>query len=303
MFYILRYRDAMTKAGSLARIAAAYAIALGVAAGWLGWGPDTRWLWLDTLIADLLATLVVFAASRRYRNSSCYDAYWSVVPPVLLVYWWSQGGLGVDDMRSWLVAAVVLLWSVRLTGNWVRGFPGLHHEDWRYPMVRGRAGRWELLADLVAIHVVPTLQVFLGMLPVYIVVARADRGLNWIDALALLAGLGAVALELVADLQMHRFIRNRQPGEVMDRGLWSWSRHPNYVGEVGFWLSLALFGVAASPADAWWLFAGVVAMLAMFLGASIPMMERRSLERRPDYQHVIERVSRFVPRPPRRAAT
>lgn len=293
----------MTKAGSLARIAAAYAIAFAVAAAWLGWGPDTRWLWLDTLIADLLATVVVFAASRWYRNSSCYDAYWSVVPPVLLVFWWSQGDLGSDDMRAWLVAAVVLLWAVRLTGNWVHGFPGLHHEDWRYPMVRGRAGRWELLADLVAIHVVPTLQVFLGTLPVYVVVTRADRGLHWIDAIALLTGLGAVALELVADLQMHRFIRHRQPGAVMDRGLWSWSRHPNYVGEVGFWLSLALFGVAASPGDAWWLFAGVVAMLAMFLGASIPMMERRSLERRPDYQDVIDRVPRFVPRPPRRAAT
>jgi len=293
----------MTKAGSLARIAAAYAIAFAVAAAWLGWGPDTRWLWLDTLLADLLATVVVFAASRWYRNSSCYDAYWSVVPPVLLVYWWSQGGLGIDDMRAWLVATVVLLWAVRLTGNWVHGFPGLHHEDWRYPMVRGRAGRWELLADLVAIHLVPTVQVFLGTLPVYVVLTRADRGLNWVDALALLAGLGAVALELVADLQMHRFVRHRQPGEVMDRGLWSWSRHPNYVGEVGFWLSLALFGVAASPGDAWWLFVGAVAMLAMFLGASIPMMERRSLERRPDYQDVIDRVSRFVPRPPRRAAT
>ena len=303
MFYDLRYRDAMTKAGSLARIAAAYAIAFAVAAAWLGWGPDTRWLWLDTLLADLLATVVVFAASRWYRNSSCYDAYWSVVPPVLLVYWWSQGGLGIDDMRAWLVATVVLLWAVRLTGNWVHGFPGLHHEDWRYPMVRGRAGRWELLADLVAIHLVPTVQVFLGTLPVYVVLTRADRGLNWVDALALLAGLGAVALELVADLQMHRFVRHRQPGEVMDRGLWSWSRHPNYVGEVGFWLSLALFGVAASPGDAWWLFVGVVAMLAMFLGASIPMMERRSLERRPDYQDVIDRVSRFVPRPPRRDAT
>ena len=90
---------------------------------------------------------------------------------------------------------------------------------------------------------------------------------------------------------------------MLDRGLWRWSRHPNYFGEFGFWVALALFGVAAAPADAWWLFAGALAMLAMLLGASIPMMEKRSLERRPDYQRVIDRVSRFVPRPPRRAAT
>ncbi|MDT5349876.1 MAG: hypothetical protein QOH91_3163 [Mycobacterium sp.] len=86
----------------------------------------------------------------------------------------------------------------------------------------------------------------------------------------------------------------------MDRGLWSWSRHPNYFGELSFWFALALFGVAASPSDAWWLFAGTLAMLGMFLGASIPMMETRSLQRRPDYQDVIDRVPRFVPRPPRR---
>jgi len=57
--------------------------------------------------------------------------------------------------------------------------------------------------------------------------------------------------------------------------------------------------VAASPGDAWWLFLGALAMLAMFLGASIPMMEQRSLERRPGYQEVIDRVPRFLPRPPR----
>ena len=291
----------MTKAGSLARVAAAYVLALAVAAAWLVWGPDTRWLWLDTLIADVLATLVVFAASRMHGNSSFYDPYWSVVPPALLVFWWSQGGLGIDDVRSWLVAAVVFLWAIRLTANWIHGFPGLHHEDWRYPMLRDQAGKMELPVDLFAIHLVPTVEVFLAMLPVYVVVTRPGRDLGWLDVVALLVGLGAVALEFFADVQMLRFVRQRQPGQVMDRGLWSWSRHPNYFGEFSFWVALALFGVAASPGDAWWMFAGAVAMLAMFLGASIPMMEERSLERRPGYQAVIDRVPRFVPRPPRRA--
>ncbi|MBO0679935.1 DUF1295 domain-containing protein [Mycolicibacterium sp. S2-37] len=288
------------RTASLAIVTVAYVAALAVAAAWLVWGTDTGKLWLDALIADVLATLVVFAFSRGYGNSSFYDAYWSVVPPLLLFWWWSQA-TDPDPLRCGLVAAVVVLWAVRLTGNWAYAFPGLHHEDWRYPMFRERAGRFEFVADLVAIHLIPTLQVFLAMMPVYVAVTTPGRGWVWLSAIAFVLGVAAVLLELVADAQMHRFARTRRPGEVMDRGLWAWSRHPNYFGEFSFWFALALFGVAAAPGDAWWLFAGAAAMLAMFLGASIPMMEERSLARRPGYTDVVDRVSRFVPRPPRRA--
>jgi steroid 5-alpha reductase family enzyme len=291
----------VTRARSLAWVVVAYVAAIGAAAAWLCWGPRTGQLWLDTLIADLIATLVVFAFSRRFGNSSFYDAYWSVVPPLLLGYWWVQGDAGADRLRCWLVATVVVLWAVRLTANWVSTFPGLHHEDWRYPMLRERAGRWDAVADLFAIHVFPTLQVFAGMLPVYVAVTRPGGDVTWLTVTAFVLGVAAVALELVADVQLHRFVRTCRPGEVMDRGLWSWSRHPNYFGEFSFWFALALFGVAVAPAQAWWLLLGALAMLAMFLGASIPMMETRSLQRRPGYQDVVDRVSRFVPRPPRRA--
>jgi hypothetical protein len=76
---------AVSKARSLTLVTLAYVIAIGVAAGWLAWGPHTGHLWLDTLIADALATLVVFVFSRVYRNSSFYDAYWSVIPPLLML--------------------------------------------------------------------------------------------------------------------------------------------------------------------------------------------------------------------------
>ncbi|WGX95545.1 DUF1295 domain-containing protein [Nocardioides sp. L-11A] len=290
----------MSRTASLTRVALAYVVAFGVATAWLLWGPDTRWLWLDGLIADVLATLVVFAASRLHRNSSFYDAYWSVLPPYLAGYWWWAADVTRDDPRAWLVLGVIVVWAVRLTANWVRSFPGLHHEDWRYPLVRERAGRFELLADLVGIHLVPTIQVFLGLVPAYAVLARPGRDLGWLDGVALAVGLGAVVLALVADAQMRGFLEDRIPGQVMDRGLWAWSRHPNYLGEIGFWWSLALFGIAAAPGDWWWLCVGGVGMVAMFLGASIPMMERRSLERRPAYQEVVERVPMLVPRPPRR---
>ncbi len=293
-----------SKTHSLSLVVVAYLVAVGAGAAWLLWGPSaTGRLWLDALTADVLATLVVFIFSRAYRNSSFYDAYWSVIPPLLLVYWWAAGPLGLDSLRCWLLTVVVMYWAIRLTGNWAYGFPGLHHEDWRYPLLREGAGRWEFFADLFGIHLVPTLQVFLGMLPVYVAVTAPGVGLVWLSWVAFAVGVAAVTLELVADIQMHRFVAAKEPGAVMDRGLWAWSRHPNYLGEIGFWLSLALFGVAASPGDWWWLFVGVAAMIAMFLGASIPLMEKRSLQRRPQYQDVIDRVPMLFPRPPREVTT
>jgi steroid 5-alpha reductase family enzyme len=287
------------RAESFLRVGLTYLVAVAVGAAWLLAGPDTGRLWLDALVADLLATLVVFASSRLHGNSSLYDAFWSVVPPLLMLWWWTEREPGTDGTRFALLATVLVLWAVRLTANWAWSWPGLHHEDWRYPLLRDKGGRLEALVDLAAIHVVPTLQVFLALLPVYVVSSRSGREVGWLDLVALVVGLAAVALETVADLQMRRFTATAVRGEVMDRGVWSWSRHPNYLGELGFWVSKALFGVAAAPGDWWWLVLGAVGIWAMLSFASIPMMEARSLERRPEYQRVVDRVSRFFPRPPR----
>lgn len=282
------------------RVAVAYIIAIAAGLTWLLWGPATGQLWLDGLIADVIATLVIFAASRAFKNSSVYDAYWSVIPPLLAFYWWVAADAGVDDGRWWLMMFVLLAWSIRLTANWIRTFPGIHHEDWRYRLVRERAGRFEFGADLLGIHLMPTLVVFAGLIPVYVVATRAGEPLGWLDFIAFAVGIAALALETVADMQMHRFLAIRDPGQIMTTGVWAWSRHPNYFGECGIWLSMALFGLAALP-GAWWVFGGFAAMLVLFLAVSIPLMESRSLERRPGYAQVVARTSVFIPWPPKKS--
>lgn len=291
----------MSKNESLARVALLYVIALAAATVWLGVGPDTEWLWLDALIADVIATVVVFIGSRIHHNSSCYDPYWSVLPPYLVVYWWLAAETpGVNDDRALLLTVVVFFWAIRLTANWVRDWPGMHHEDFRYPELRDNAGRLELVVDFLAIHLIPTLIVFAALIPAYAVLALPGGDLTWLDGVAVVVGIGAAVLQLVSDAQMRAFIKVRQPGQAMDSGLWAWSRHPNYFGEVSFWFSLAFFGIAGAPEDWWWLLLGAIGMTVMFQAASIPMMEKRSLARRPNYQDVIDRVPRLVPRPPRR---
>ena len=253
----------------------------------------------DAFTADVVATLVIFGFSLRYRNSSFYDAYWSVIPPLLALYWmWSHPG-NEHGTRALLVMALVWLWAIRLTTNWSVHWGGLHHEDWRYPIVRARAGKAAVWADLFGIHLFPTVQVFLGCLPIYAVMSRPDAPPGWLDALAFVVTLGAIAIETIADLQLHAFIAKRQPGTFISSGLWAWSRHPNYFGELGFWWGLMLFGLAAAPVQWWWIVPGAVTMTAMFLFASIPLMDTRSVERRPAYREHMRKVSALLPLPPR----
>ncbi|MBI5546954.1 MAG: DUF1295 domain-containing protein, partial [Deltaproteobacteria bacterium] len=91
------------------------------------------------------------------------------------------------------------------------------------------------------------------------------------------------------------------PGEIVNTGLWKYSRHPNYFGEVSFWWGLWLFGVASDPASALWTLAGPVAMTGLFLFISVPMLDKRSLERRPGYAEHRRRVSALIPWFPKRA--
>lgn len=293
----------MTRAASLLRVLIAYVLAIGAAWLWLVLGPSTDRLWLDVLIADVVATVVIFGFSRYYRNSSFYDAYWSVIPPLLFAWWWLESPGGTEEpIRNVLAALVMGFWAVRLTANWIKGWTGLDHEDWRYPMLREGVGRGEVLVDFFAIHFFPTLQVFLATIPLYrVATADSVNELGVLDAVAFAVGIGAVVLEWTADRQMAAFAATKTPGQAMEQGLWGWSRHPNYLGEWLFWVSLWLFAIAADPGSWWWTGLGALGMLAMFLFASIPMMERRSLERRPDYQQTIDRIPMLFPRPPAKA--
>ncbi|HZR37559.1 MAG TPA: DUF1295 domain-containing protein [Nevskia sp.] len=279
-------------------LAYAACIAAGAALLRLGALPQP---W-DALLADVVATLVIFAFSLRYRNSSFYDPYWSVIPPLLAGWWMWTHPASLHDARTLLATALVWLWAIRLTANWSVYWGGLRHEDWRYPLVRSRAGKAAVLADLFGIHLFPTVQVFLGCLPLYALIGRAGAPLGWLDAIAGVVTLGAIAIETIADLQLHAFIAQRQPGTFITSGLWAWSRHPNYFGELSFWWGLMLFGLAAAPAQWPWIIPGALSMTAMFKFASIPLMDTRSIERRPAYAEHMKKVPALLPLPPRNRA-
>jgi steroid 5-alpha reductase family enzyme len=252
------------------------------------------------LVADVVATLVVFGFSFAFDNSSFYDPYWSVAPPAigLAFAFAAQPGEAVPA-RQVLVLALIGLWALRLTWNWARGWSGLGHEDWRYVDMREGSGGLYWLVSLLAIHSFPTAVVFLGCLPLWLALGEGTHPLGLLDALAAALALGGTALEFFADNQLRRFrLGSPPPGSTLESGLWRWSRHPNYLGEILFWLGLATFGLAAAGFR-WWAWLGAAAMLAMFRFASLPMIERRMLARRPGYAERQRRVRMLIPWPPK----
>lgn len=272
---------------------AAAAVAVGV--GWLYGGAHPL---VVAAAADLAGTVVVFAASVVFDNSSMYDPYWSVAPVGLAAYFAVVGG-GLDA-RGAVVMGLVGLWSVRLTWNFLRGWKGLDHEDWRYRDIRGWSGWFHWPASFVTIHLLPTALVFGGCLALYAVSAMPGRALGALDGVALAVTASAIWIEATADRQLRRFVRSGPaPEAIMSQGLWAYSRHPNYFGEILFWWGLLLFAMAAAP-QAWWVVLGPGAITALFLFVSIPLIDARMLKRRPGYAEHRRRVSRIVPWFPRR---
>ncbi len=287
-----------SRAASFGIVVLAYAVALAVAAAVAVVMGDERPL-VTVLVADLAATLVIFVSSRLVNNSSMYDAYWSVAPPVIVVYFLAVAEPGADGLRQALVVILVWAWAIRLTANWARGWPGLDHEDWRYVDIRTN-GRPYWIQSLFGLHLFPTIQVYLGCLALYPAVSVGSDGFGVLDVLAVVVTGGAVLIELIADEQLRAFNRTKQPGDICRVGLWAWSRHPNYFGELSFWWGLWLFALAADPSW-WWTIIGPLAMTAMFVFASIPMIDKRGVERRPGYEEHMRQTSTIVPLPPRRA--
>jgi len=246
--------------------------------------------------ADVVATCVVFGFSVRYDNSSFYDAYWSVAPVPIALYWiLIPEAADANALRQLVVASLPSVWAVRLTYNWARGWTGLGHEDWRYVDKREQTGDWYWLVSFVGIHMMPTLMVFAGCLALWPALVTGDQPFGALDVLA--AGItgGAILLEATADQQLRRFRLAQPPAEaILETGVWAYCRHPNYLGEIGFWWGLYLFALAAEP-EAWWTGAGALAITLLFRFVSLKLIDDRMLARRPAYKTRMETVPALVP--------
>lgn len=244
------------------------------------------------------AMLVVWTLSVRIRNTGIVDVFWGIGFVLVAVVSFAIGD--GYTLRKVLVLALAGIWGLRL---------GLHlgvrnvgkPEDFRYARMREKSGaRWGI-ESLFRVFLAQGIAMWTVSLPLqYAMGAGTPERLTWKDGLG--AGLWAIgfAFEAIGDLQLRRFkAAPSSPAAVMDRGLWRYTRHPNYFGDATLWWGL--FVIALNAPDVWWTIAGPLLMTFVLTRITgVPILERHLMRSRPGYAEYARRTSAFFPLPPKR---
>jgi steroid 5-alpha reductase family enzyme len=252
--------------------------------------------------ALLLALVLVclWLLSVALRDASIVDIFWG--PGFALISWtcaWSRGFQ--LEVGQWLLLALVSTWALRLGLYLARRNLG-HGEDRRYRAMRERIGPRFWLVSLLSVFVLQGAIMFVVSLPIQAaLLADAGPGLGPLAIVGLLVWLIGFGFEAIGDAQLARFRADPDnAGRVLDRGLWAWTRHPNYFGDFAVWWGL--FVLAWTLGAPLWTVISPLAMSYLLMKVSgVPLLERGLLDRRPGYAEYIRDTPAFFPRPPRRA--
>jgi steroid 5-alpha reductase family enzyme len=251
--------------------------------------------YVAALAALLIVATATWGVSVVLRDVSIVDVLWGqLFVAAALVYAWPFADL---SLRGMVVIVLVTVWGTRLSVHIALRSVG---EDYRYREIRRRNEPNFAFKSLYLVFWLQAVLASLISLPL-LAAQRSTAPLGWLDVVGLLLVTGGFVLESVADLQLARFKAdpaNRK--RVLDRGLWRYSRHPNYFGECCVWWGFACFGLAAG---AWWAVASALLMTYLLLRVSgVALLEQTIGDRRPAYAEYVRRTSAFVPWPRRRTA-
>ncbi len=251
---------------------------------------------LPGLGATLGLASLVWLISLVRRDASIVDIFWGLGFVALA---WLYRTLGeTESIRSLLAPALVTIWGVRLSAHvlWRNHGQG---EDPRYAEMRRRWGpRFPLFSLPIVFWLQAALMWIVAMPLLQMQTSGADW--SWLDDLGLaLFGIG-LAFEVIGDWQLARFKADpANAGQVMDRGLWRYTRHPNYFGDATLWWGLGCLALA-TPGGAWALLGPALMSLLLLRVSGVPLLEEGLRNNRPGYGDYIERTNAFFPWWPRK---
>ncbi|WP_372789086.1 DUF1295 domain-containing protein [Paraconexibacter sp.] len=247
--------------------------------------------------AGALAVLMVGAwlVSLRIKDVSIVDPIWGYAYVVVAVVALLAGD--GDEGRRTLIAVLVGLWGLRLGGYLTLRKLRESGEDYRYVEMREKHGDAFPLVSLGMVFGLQGVLVLVVSLPVT-GAAVQDGGLGLLTWIGVALWAIGLFFEAVGDAQLARFKADpANEGQVMDRGLWRYTRHPNYFGDFCVWWGIYL---VALQAGAWWAVIGPLVMTQLLMRTSgKDRLEKTIGKRRPGYEEYVRRTSGFFPAPPK----
>lgn len=244
-----------------------------------------------------IAMTAVWALSLVVHDASIVDIVWGLAFVAVAVTSFLVGD-GASAHRT-LLLVLVAIWGLRLSGYLTWRNLG-HGEDYRYQAMRKKYGDRFGLISLVVVFGLQALLAWVVSLPVQLAATAAEpAGLGPLSYLGIALWAVGMVFESVGDAQLARFKADPgNEGQVMDRGLWRFTRHPNYFGDFCVWWGLYLVASATVPGR--WGIIGPAVMTFLLLRVSgVAMLERTISKRRPGYEAYAARTSAFFPRPPK----
>jgi steroid 5-alpha reductase family enzyme len=246
----------------------------------------------ETFFTTVAMFVVLWVASLAVRDASIVDRFWGVA--FLVIASASSAASDGYETRSRLVLALVAIWGLRLSLHITMRSLG-EPEDYRYAAMRRAWGTSFPLASLVTVFLLQAVIAWVVSFPVQAAVS-ATRPATWTawDTAGTLVWTIGFVFEAVGDWQLARFKDDpANAGKVMDRGLWRWSRHPNYFGDAVVWWGFGLFAIGVG---AWWTLVGPLLMTFLLLRVSgVALLEKKLRRTRPEYEDYVRRTSAFVP--------
>jgi steroid 5-alpha reductase family enzyme len=251
---------------------------------------------LLSLAAAAVVMGVTALIARRLGKVSVVDIAWGLV---FVAIAWVCTLVGAGP-RSLLLAVLVTIWGGRLAWHIRRRALGAG-EDPRYEKLLSGAPPEKRFAYAVRrVFVVQALAAYLVSMPLQVAAAAEAKPLGWVAALGLVVFAVGVGFETIGDAQLARFKADpSNKGTIMDRGLWAWTRHPNYFGDSAVWWGLWVIAAEVWPAVLT-VFSPVVMTWFLAFATGARLLESE-MAKRPGYPEYMRRTSMFFPLPPKRS--
>lgn len=249
-----------------------------------------------TFGATMAMMVVLWLISLAIRNASIVDIFWGAgFAAISLVTFTLTDG---HRPRKALITLLAVIWGLRLAIHigWRNHGKG---EDFRYQAMRKRKGDRFAFASLYSVFGLQGILMWVISLPLQVAqLSPEPLRLTWLDFLGAALWLIGLCFEAVGDWQLARFKADPgNKGKVMDRGLWGYTRHPNYFGDALLWWGLFLIALATGG---WWTVISPIIMTILLMKVSgVALPEKTLVKTRPEYRDYVRRTSAFFPLPPR----